>query len=68
MNCKDCGVSMFDKPLFRTNPIGQEDAGWACQDCIKTKETELHSNLEDDGDFKVANNIFDSINNNQPNG
>lgn len=62
MNCKNCGVSMFDKPLSRTNPKGQPDAGWMCQDCIKLKEPELYQNLKDDGDLKITNDIFDAIN------
>ena len=59
MKCENCGVSMFDKPLSRTKPFGQPDAGWMCQDCIKSKEPELYQNLKDDGDF----DIFDAINN-----
>lgn len=62
MNCTNCGVSMFDKPLSRTNPKGQPDAGWMCQDCIKLKEPELYQNLKDDGDLKITNDIFDAIN------
>lgn len=53
---------MFDKPLSRTNPKGQPDAGWMCQDCIKLKEPELYRNLKDDGDLKITNDIFDAIN------
>jgi len=62
MKCKKCGVSVLDKPLSRTNPKGQTDAGWMCEDCIKVKEPELYNNLKQDGDFKVANDIFDAIN------
>ena len=62
MNCINCGVSMFDKPLSRTNPKGQPDAGWMCQDCIKLKEPELFKNLEEDGDVKITNDIFDAVN------
>ena len=58
MNCKNCGVSMFDKPLSRPNPKGQSDAGWMCQDCIKLKEPELYQNLIDDGDLKITNDIL----------
>ena len=53
---------MFDKPLSRTNPKGQPDAGWMCQDCIKIKEPELYKNLKDEGDLKITNDIFDAIN------
>jgi len=53
---------MFDKPLSRTNPKGQSDAGWMCQDCIKTKEPELYKNLNDEGDLKITNDIFNAIN------
>ena len=53
---------MFDKPLSRTNPTGQPDAGWMCQDCIKLKEPELYQNLKDDGDLEITNAIFDAIN------
>lgn len=62
MKCINCGVSMFDKPLSRTNPKGQPNAGWMCQDCIKVKEPELYQNLKDDGDLKITNDIFDAIN------
>ena len=54
---------MFDKPLSRTNPKGQPDAGWMCQDCIKIKEPELYKNLKDEGDLKITNDIFEAINN-----
>ena len=53
---------MFDKPLSRTNPKGQPNAGWMCQDCIKLKEPELYKNLNDEGDLKVTNDIFNAIN------
>lgn len=49
---------MFNKPLSRTNPKGQPDAGWMCQDCIKSKEPELYKNLEADGELKIVNTIF----------
>lgn len=62
MNCKNCKASVLDKPLSRTNPKGQSDAGWMCQDCIKTKEPELYQNLKDDGDLKITNDIFNAIN------
>ena len=51
---------MFDKPLSRTNPKGQPDAGWMCQDCIKIKEPELYQNLKEDGDFKITNNGYNT--------
>jgi len=53
---------MYDKPLQRTNPTGQSDAGWMCQDCIKAIEPELYQNLKDDGDLKIANDIFNAVN------
>ena len=53
---------MFSKPLSRTKPTGQSDAGWMCQDCIKTKEPELYNNLKEDGNFKITNDIFEAIN------
>lgn len=53
---------MFEKPSSRTNPKGQPDAGWMCQDCIKLKEPELYKNLKDEGDLKITNDIFDAIN------
>jgi len=62
MNCINCGVSALKKPLSRTNPKGQPDAGWMCQDCIKEKEPELHKNLKEDGEFKISNEIFTAIN------
>ncbi len=62
MNCVVCGVSAFKKPLSRTNPIGSENAGFMCQDCIKIKEPELYKNLKDSGDFKITNEIFCAIN------
>lgn len=62
MKCENCGVLMFDKPLSRTNPTGQPNAGWMCQDCMKREEPELYQNLKDDGDFKITNDIFSAIN------
>lgn len=53
---------MFDKPLSRTNPTGQPDAGWMCQDCIKATKPELYKNLKSGGDLKTINNIFDAVN------
>ncbi len=53
---------MFDTPLHRTNPKGQPDAGWMCENCIEKKEPELYSNLKSDGDFKVANDVINAIN------
>lgn len=57
MRCIECNVSMFDKPLHRTNPTGQADAGWMCKDCIKENEPELYDNLKFDGHFKIINDI-----------
>ena len=65
MKCINCNVSCFDKPLSRTNPKGQPNAGWMCQDCIEIKEPELHENLKEDGDLKITNDIFDAINGQQ---
>lgn len=52
---------MFDTPLYRTNPIGQSDAGWMCAPCIKADERELHNNLEEADDIRVVNDVFDAI-------
>lgn len=62
MNCVVCGVSAFKKPLSRTNPICQENAGFMCQESIKIKEPELYKNLKDSGDFKITNEIICAIN------
>lgn len=62
MRCIICNVSCVDKPLSRTKPKGQPDGGWMCQDCMKKQEPELYSNLSDDGDLKITNDIFDAIN------
>jgi Zn-finger protein len=62
MNCKKCKVSILYKPLSRTNPKGQSDAGWMCQDCMKIHESELYKNLKDDNDFKISNAIFHILN------
>lgn len=61
MKCKNCEASMFDKPLHRTNPLGQSDAGWMCEDCIANNEPELYQNLKDDNDLKIANEIMEII-------
>ena len=63
MTCTNCGVSMFDKPLSRTNPKGQPNAGWMCQDCIKIKKPELYRKLKDDGNLQITNEIFEAVNN-----
>jgi hypothetical protein len=34
MKCIQCKCSIDERPLFRTNPLGQSDAGWMCQPCI----------------------------------
>lgn len=62
MNCKKCGVSVFDKPLSRTNKKGEDDAGWMCESCINKYEPELYKNLKEDGDFLITNDIFNIIN------
>jgi hypothetical protein len=58
LECKNCKASFFDKPLHRTNPTGQIDAGWMCEDCLKIKEQNLHKELKKDGDLKVVNDVF----------
>lgn len=60
--CIICRVSATDKPLSRTNPLGQPDAGWMCQDCIKITHPELYKNLKEEGDFEVTNAVFDAVN------
>jgi hypothetical protein len=68
MKCIVCKVSMFDKPLSRTKPTGQPDAGWMCQSCIEKEEPELYKNLNDEGELKMVNTIFDVINNKEAKG
>jgi len=58
MKCKNCKVSAFNKPLFRTEPKGQTDAGWMCKDCIKIKEPELYRNFKDDSVLKLTDDII----------
>ena len=48
MNCIKCGCSVNEKPLYRTNPKGQSDAGWMCIDCIRADEPELADNIKED--------------------
>ena len=62
MKCTNCQKTMFQTPLHRTNPKGQPDAGWMCEECIKLKEPELHANLEAEDDFKVVHDIHEAIN------
>lgn len=62
MNCTICDVSFFDKPLHRTRPTGQPDAGWMCEECLNKNEPELHNNLKEDGDFQQTNDISKAIN------
>lgn len=33
--CIKCCATIDEKPQFRTNPKGQRNAGWMCEDCIK---------------------------------
>ena len=62
MKCINCGTSVFNKPLHRTNPKGQSDAGWMCEDCIKKNEPELYNNLVDSGELQNVNRIDAAIN------
>lgn len=46
-NCKNCGVSVYEKPLNRINPIGEIGIWW-CENCISKNEPELYKNLKAD--------------------
>lgn len=61
MECVCCKVGFTTKMLFRTNPVGQSDAGWMCEKCIKNKEPELYQNMKSDGEFSDASDIMDAI-------
>jgi hypothetical protein len=60
MHCIMCNVDVKEKPLYRTNPLGQSPAGWMCMDCIQKNHPELAANIrEDRSDFeRDINKIF----------
>lgn len=64
--CKICGVSMFDKMLHRTNPKGQPDAGWMCEQCMEKKEPELANNMKADEGYEVAKAVESIVLNDRP--
>jgi len=47
IKCKNCGTSVFDAPLLRVNPIGQ-DGIWWCAKCLEKHEPELYKNLKEE--------------------
>ena len=61
MECIKCKTSMFDRMLHRTEPIGQENAGWMCMPCIEKHEPELAANMKSDEDFQVVKDVEDVI-------
>lgn len=56
MKCCKCGVSIQGRILHRTNPLGQLDAGWMCEPCIKENEPELYENIQE-GNKEVINDL-----------
>lgn len=60
MKCTNCGVGIDKRPLHRTKPKGQTDAGWMCMPCIEKSHPELAKNIkEDQTDFeKMVPDIF----------
>ena len=58
-NCKRCNCSPFEKTLHRTEPIGSDDAGWMCIDCIKEDHSELAKNIL--GDNNDVLNIVEEV-------
>lgn len=47
MDCANCGTSVFNRPLQRVNPKG-EDGIWWCEPCIEKEEPELARNIKED--------------------
>lgn len=47
MNCKNCGVSVIEKPLNRVNEFGVDGIFW-CEDCIKENKPELFKKIKDE--------------------
>lgn len=37
MKCMKCGVDCLDEPLYRNNPVGEED-DWRCDTCLDPEE------------------------------
>lgn len=56
--CIQCGCSVNKRPLHRTNPMGQPDAGWMCQPCI----TKHHDKSLIDNEVVELVNIIHSSN------
>lgn len=59
--CIICKLSVLDKPLHRTKPTGQPDAGWMCESCIAKHEPDLHASLKADGDIDIVNDIAEAL-------
>jgi len=38
MNCITCKISVNEKPLFRTSPLGEIPTNWKCEKCMTQKE------------------------------
>ena len=47
LKCMNCGVSVFNKPLQRVNPKGEDGIFW-CEPCIAKEEPELARNIDED--------------------
>jgi hypothetical protein len=48
MKCAKCGVSVMEKRLERTVPLGEVNKIWMCIDCIGIEHPELAKNITED--------------------
>lgn len=58
MKCVSCGKSCDEVMLHRTEPKGQNYAGWMCIKCIEEKENELADNIKEDEVLSDFDRIF----------
>jgi hypothetical protein len=45
--------------LHRTNPKGQDKAGWMCMPCIEKEEPELSKNIKSDDNYDLLQLLED---------
>jgi hypothetical protein len=57
-NCISCKKHVSQTSLFRTNQVGDSEPNWMCEQCLKVKEPELHSNIKNDDDYKILSAIL----------
>lgn len=62
MKCVKCGISTMHAMLHRTEPKGQNNAGWMCLKCIDFNHPELANNIRLEKGYSVLQNIKEIVN------